>query len=197
MLQILRLFSPDLGPTDVLTGGQFFAALRLVSHVLGGKEMDPSLVFIQGVCSFMLFTPARLSTCCTRHGISYGQWEVSHLHQVRGSCTTSSRECCCSTVTATLPSVRCYNSLRHESDLHLLRVVKLYSPITLAFLATSHRVLAVEWVTYVPSWTKMQPGPCYFVQTARTETRGSASLWRDGLSLVGRSLLLLPLDSCT
>ncbi|RDX39448.1 hypothetical protein OH76DRAFT_1424321, partial [Lentinus brumalis] len=46
---ILRLFSPDLGPTDVLTGGQFFAALRLVSHVLGGKEMDPSLVFIQAM----------------------------------------------------------------------------------------------------------------------------------------------------
>ncbi|RPD55623.1 hypothetical protein L226DRAFT_537099 [Lentinus tigrinus ALCF2SS1-7] len=44
---ILRLFSPDLGPADVLTGGQFFAALRLVSHVLSGKEMDPSLVFVQ------------------------------------------------------------------------------------------------------------------------------------------------------
>ncbi|KAI0360276.1 hypothetical protein OH77DRAFT_1418143 [Trametes cingulata] len=44
---ILRLFSPDLGPADVVTGGQFFAALRLVSHVLSGREVDPSLVFVQ------------------------------------------------------------------------------------------------------------------------------------------------------
>ncbi|KAI0674708.1 hypothetical protein C8Q78DRAFT_1016369 [Trametes maxima] len=44
---ILRLFCPDLGPADVLSGGQFFAALRLVSHVLSGKEVDPSLVFVQ------------------------------------------------------------------------------------------------------------------------------------------------------
>ncbi|KAI0777827.1 hypothetical protein BD413DRAFT_519934 [Trametes elegans] len=45
--KILRLFCPDLGPADALTGGQFFAALRLVSHVLGGKEVDSSLVFVQ------------------------------------------------------------------------------------------------------------------------------------------------------
>ncbi|KAI0634660.1 hypothetical protein C8Q77DRAFT_1103458 [Trametes polyzona] len=44
---ILRLFCPDLGPADVVTGGQFFAALRLVSHVLAGKEVDPTLVFVQ------------------------------------------------------------------------------------------------------------------------------------------------------
>ncbi|KAI0654839.1 hypothetical protein C8Q70DRAFT_1047716 [Cubamyces menziesii] len=44
---ILRLFCPDLGPADVLTGGQFFAVLRLVSHVLSGKEVDPSFVFVQ------------------------------------------------------------------------------------------------------------------------------------------------------
>ena len=49
-MQILRLFAPDLGAADVLTGGQFFAVLRLVSHVLGGKGVDPSLVFVQGVC---------------------------------------------------------------------------------------------------------------------------------------------------
>ncbi|KAI1785062.1 hypothetical protein LXA43DRAFT_1100690 [Ganoderma leucocontextum] len=44
---ILRLFSPELGAADALTGGQFFAVLRLVSHVLGGKEMDLGLVFVQ------------------------------------------------------------------------------------------------------------------------------------------------------
>ncbi|KAL1941775.1 hypothetical protein VTO73DRAFT_6775 [Trametes versicolor] len=44
---ILRLFSPDLGPADVITGGQFFAAMRLVSHALGGKEVDPGFVFLQ------------------------------------------------------------------------------------------------------------------------------------------------------
>ncbi|PIL28248.1 hypothetical protein GSI_09660 [Ganoderma sinense ZZ0214-1] len=44
---ILRLFAPELGAADVLTGGQFFAVLRLVSHVLGGQGVDPSLVFVQ------------------------------------------------------------------------------------------------------------------------------------------------------
>ncbi|KAI0699144.1 hypothetical protein C8T65DRAFT_710028 [Cerioporus squamosus] len=48
----LRGRYPALAPSTldsvhVLTAGQFFAALRLVSHVLGGREMDPSLVFIQ------------------------------------------------------------------------------------------------------------------------------------------------------
>ena len=70
--QILRLFSPDLGPADVLTGGQFFAALRLVSHVLSGKEMDPSLVFIQGVLSNASYTSlSRFVKCSTTQGISY------------------------------------------------------------------------------------------------------------------------------
>ncbi|KAH9930465.1 uncharacterized protein BXZ73DRAFT_90288 [Epithele typhae] len=44
---ILRLWSPDLAPADTMTAGQFFAALRLVYHVLGGREMDPALVFMQ------------------------------------------------------------------------------------------------------------------------------------------------------
>ena len=47
--QILRLFSPDLGVQDVLSGSQFFAALRLVSHVLSGRDLDQGLVFVQGV----------------------------------------------------------------------------------------------------------------------------------------------------
>ncbi|KAH9848962.1 hypothetical protein C2E23DRAFT_897195 [Lenzites betulinus] len=44
---ILRLFCPDLRPVDVVSGGQLLAVLRLVSHVLGGKDVDPSLVFVQ------------------------------------------------------------------------------------------------------------------------------------------------------
>ncbi|CDO76670.1 hypothetical protein BN946_scf184305.g2 [Trametes cinnabarina] len=44
---ILRYFCPDLDPADVLTGGQFFAALRLVSHALSGKEVEPALIFVQ------------------------------------------------------------------------------------------------------------------------------------------------------
>ncbi|TBU57117.1 hypothetical protein BD310DRAFT_930036 [Dichomitus squalens] len=42
---IFRLLPPE--PADVLNGGQFFAVLRLVSHVLGGKQVDPSLIFVQ------------------------------------------------------------------------------------------------------------------------------------------------------
>lgn len=47
---VLRLFSPNLGVTDILSGGQFFAALRLVSHIRHGKPLDSSLVFVQGEC---------------------------------------------------------------------------------------------------------------------------------------------------
>ncbi|KAG6860503.1 hypothetical protein C0995_010489 [Termitomyces sp. Mi166 len=44
---ILRFFAPGLGHADVLTGGQFFAALRLVVHVEQGKHVDRSLGFVQ------------------------------------------------------------------------------------------------------------------------------------------------------
>ncbi|KAI6158111.1 hypothetical protein BKA82DRAFT_22120 [Pisolithus tinctorius] len=44
---ILRLFSPCLMPSDTLTGGQFFAALRLVIHAQSGKGVDRSLAFVQ------------------------------------------------------------------------------------------------------------------------------------------------------
>ncbi|KIL66452.1 hypothetical protein M378DRAFT_197506 [Amanita muscaria Koide BX008] len=44
---ILKYFSPNLGQGDALTGGQFFAALRLVVHVDNGKEVDRSLAFVQ------------------------------------------------------------------------------------------------------------------------------------------------------
>ncbi|KAF8624438.1 hypothetical protein AX17_007147 [Amanita inopinata Kibby_2008] len=44
---ILKFFSPSLGQTDVLSGGQFFAALRLVVHVENGKQVDRSLAFVQ------------------------------------------------------------------------------------------------------------------------------------------------------
>ncbi|KAG5640863.1 hypothetical protein DXG03_006805 [Asterophora parasitica] len=45
---ILRFFSPDLSQTDTLTGGQFFAALRLVVHAENGQSIDRSLAFVQG-----------------------------------------------------------------------------------------------------------------------------------------------------
>ncbi|KAI0341304.1 hypothetical protein BDW22DRAFT_1358787 [Trametopsis cervina] len=44
---VLRLFCPSLGPADVLSGGQFFAALRLVTHLRHGKPLDGNLVFVQ------------------------------------------------------------------------------------------------------------------------------------------------------
>ncbi|TFK64798.1 hypothetical protein BDN72DRAFT_962980 [Pluteus cervinus] len=44
---ILRYFSPDLNQTDTLSGGEFFAALRLVVHAEGGKEIDRALAFVQ------------------------------------------------------------------------------------------------------------------------------------------------------
>ncbi|PFH45493.1 hypothetical protein AMATHDRAFT_88789 [Amanita thiersii Skay4041] len=44
---ILKLFSPLLSQTDVLSGGQFFAALRLVVHIESGQKLDRSLAFVQ------------------------------------------------------------------------------------------------------------------------------------------------------
>lgn len=48
LLQILRFFAPGLANTDVLTGGQFFAVLRLIAHAEQGKDVDRSLGFVQG-----------------------------------------------------------------------------------------------------------------------------------------------------
>ena len=45
---ILKLFSPSLDATGALSGGQFFAALRLVVHVDSGKQVERSLAFVQG-----------------------------------------------------------------------------------------------------------------------------------------------------
>jgi hypothetical protein len=47
------LFCPNLGKTDVLDGGQFFAAQRLLNHVLGGASVDRNLVFVQ--CMFFSY----------------------------------------------------------------------------------------------------------------------------------------------
>ncbi|KIK70445.1 hypothetical protein GYMLUDRAFT_32461 [Collybiopsis luxurians FD-317 M1] len=44
---ILRFFSPNLSQQDTLTGGQFFAALRLVVHAESGKDVDRALAFVQ------------------------------------------------------------------------------------------------------------------------------------------------------
>ncbi|KAG9118528.1 hypothetical protein FRC07_006910, partial [Ceratobasidium sp. 392] len=45
--KILRYFYPGLSQTDVLSAGQFFAALRLISHAQRGHALDKNLVFIQ------------------------------------------------------------------------------------------------------------------------------------------------------
>ncbi|KAG6370875.1 hypothetical protein JVT61DRAFT_10897 [Boletus reticuloceps] len=44
---ILKFFCPNMLPSDTLTGGQFFAALRLVIHAGSGKGVDRTLAFVQ------------------------------------------------------------------------------------------------------------------------------------------------------
>ncbi|KAF9237711.1 hypothetical protein BU15DRAFT_48378 [Melanogaster broomeanus] len=44
---ILKLFCPNMLPSDSLSGGQFFAALRLVIHAQSGKGIDRTFAFIQ------------------------------------------------------------------------------------------------------------------------------------------------------
>ncbi|KIY46104.1 hypothetical protein FISHEDRAFT_75949 [Fistulina hepatica ATCC 64428] len=43
--EILKFFSPDLGPAATMSAGEFFAALRLVRHCECGKGPDRNLVF--------------------------------------------------------------------------------------------------------------------------------------------------------
>ncbi|CAE7066818.1 unnamed protein product [Rhizoctonia solani] len=45
--KILRFFHPNPSQADCLSAGQFFAALRLISHAQRGHALDKSLVFIQ------------------------------------------------------------------------------------------------------------------------------------------------------
>ncbi|CAE6490453.1 unnamed protein product [Rhizoctonia solani] len=45
--KVLRYFFPSPAQTDCLSAGQFFAALRLISHAQRGHALDRSLVFIQ------------------------------------------------------------------------------------------------------------------------------------------------------
>ena len=63
---VLKLFCPNLGVTDVLSGGQFFAALRLITHVRHGKPVDGSLVFVQGECHLSYSAGGEAGGLCLR-----------------------------------------------------------------------------------------------------------------------------------
>jgi len=52
--------------TDYLTGGQFFAALRLVLHAVSGKGVDRTLAFVQGMLK-LIFAKTHL-VFLTMHG---------------------------------------------------------------------------------------------------------------------------------
>lgn len=63
---VLKLFCPNLAPADTMSGGQLFAAMRLVTHLRHGKPLDGSLVFVQGehLVSFLhLFILSSSSPC--------------------------------------------------------------------------------------------------------------------------------------
>lgn len=67
---VLRLFCPKLGVADLLSGGQFFAALRLVTHLRQGKPLDGNLVFVQGEsCPQSAASPPRLLSRVTSHNV--------------------------------------------------------------------------------------------------------------------------------
>ena len=73
--QALRLFAPDGGKDAVLSGGQFFALLRVIMHMREGQKLDRKLAFDQGECLRVSEedgedTPPR---ACTPHAISSNQ----------------------------------------------------------------------------------------------------------------------------
>lgn len=42
------MFAPGMGHGDTLTGGEVFAALRLVGHAKSGRGVERGLAFVQG-----------------------------------------------------------------------------------------------------------------------------------------------------
>jgi hypothetical protein len=48
---------------DTLSGGEFFAAIRLVIHAEHGKEVDGALTFVQGVSQTFCFDLGLISLC--------------------------------------------------------------------------------------------------------------------------------------
>lgn len=49
--EILRLFSPTMRAADTMTRGQFYAAMRLLTHAQAqGNGVDKSLAFVQRTC---------------------------------------------------------------------------------------------------------------------------------------------------
>lgn len=52
VVQIWKYFHPNLGQSDNLIGGEFFAALRSVIHAEGGDGIDRGLAFVQGTFLF-------------------------------------------------------------------------------------------------------------------------------------------------
>ena len=46
--QILKLFYPTLSAQDTFNAGQFFAAMRLITHARDGKGVSKTLAFTQG-----------------------------------------------------------------------------------------------------------------------------------------------------
>lgn len=59
---VLRTISPN---NEALAGGQFFAVMRLITHVAAGKELDGSLVFTQ--CEFFHSFLSFVSSLCCMH----------------------------------------------------------------------------------------------------------------------------------
>ena len=66
---ILSTISPN--NDEVLTGGQFFAVMRLITHVAAGKDLDGSLVFVQ--CEF---SPPRLIACLLPYTSVYASFPI-------------------------------------------------------------------------------------------------------------------------
>jgi len=67
-LQILRIFHPDLLPSDMLSQSQFFAILRLLAHAHASPtsrdSLDTVLVFVQRESPFVYFHCVRVMASC-------------------------------------------------------------------------------------------------------------------------------------
>ncbi|KIJ63004.1 hypothetical protein HYDPIDRAFT_176112 [Hydnomerulius pinastri MD-312] len=84
---ILKLFHPNMLPSDSLTGGQFFAALRLVVHAESGKGVDRTLAFVQGEFTSLSTTVNRHRPCRAIFPIgvsfTYHEFRIAHFNATK------------------------------------------------------------------------------------------------------------------
>jgi len=86
---VMQLFPPSPSLEPILTGGQFFALLRLVLHARSGAKVDRNLVFVQGeyfsydCLSALLFWIWTFSLPCSEMVVHHWSQSLQTVYGIR------------------------------------------------------------------------------------------------------------------